>query len=147
MINSGESTVVAFIGDTTKIGPEFLHAQEIIEDVTRIQEPYKHCSRKAQHEDTDVTVGGSGSNAAKIGGSNFCIDLEAPSPEVLPGQLDDLGDIVESLEVLGVYRELRRLAAQAKGANMYLSDRKSTWSPLVGADSPLVGADSPPDRP
>ena len=35
----------------------------------------------------------------------FCIDLEAPEPEALPGLLDDLFVQVESMTVLGLYHE------------------------------------------
>ncbi len=35
----------------------------------------------------------------------FCIDLEAPDPDALPGLLDDLAPLVESMTVLGVYDE------------------------------------------
>lgn len=35
----------------------------------------------------------------------FCIDLDAPVPEELPGLLNDIGDQVESLTVLGLYHE------------------------------------------
>ncbi|MBQ2766711.1 MAG: 3-deoxy-7-phosphoheptulonate synthase [Clostridia bacterium] len=68
-IQGGETMVIAIIGDTTKVDQDFLHAQDIIEDVTRIQEPYKLACRKIHPTDTVVTVGG---NAA-IGGGNFAM--------------------------------------------------------------------------
>ncbi len=68
-IQGGETMVIAIIGDTTKVDQDFLHAQDIIEDVTRIQEPYKLACRKTQPADTVVTVGGT----AKIGGGNFAM--------------------------------------------------------------------------
>ena len=68
-IQGGETMVIAIIGDTTKVDQDYLHAQEIIEDVTRIQEPYKLACRKTQPTDTVVNVGG----VAKIGGGNFAM--------------------------------------------------------------------------
>jgi hypothetical protein len=68
-IQGGETTVIAIIGDTTKVDLDVLHAQDIIEDVTRIQEPYKLACRKIHPADTVVTVGGT----AKIGGDNFAM--------------------------------------------------------------------------
>ncbi len=68
-IQGGETMVIALIGDTTKVDHDFLHAQDIIEDVTRIQEPYKLACRKTHPTDTVVTVGGT----AKIGGGNFAM--------------------------------------------------------------------------
>ncbi|MBQ3125748.1 MAG: 3-deoxy-7-phosphoheptulonate synthase, partial [Clostridia bacterium] len=34
-IQGGETMVIAIIGDTTKVDQDYLHAQDIIEDVTR----------------------------------------------------------------------------------------------------------------
>ncbi len=68
-IQGGETMVIAIIGDTTKVDQDFLHAQDIIEDVTRIQEPYKLACRKIHPTDTVVTVGGS----ATIGGGDFAM--------------------------------------------------------------------------
>ena len=68
-IQGGETMVIAIIGDTTRVDQDFLHAQDIIEDVTRIQEPYKLACRKTHPTDTVVTVGGT----AKIGGGNFAM--------------------------------------------------------------------------
>ena len=69
IIQGGETMVIAIIGDTTKVDQDYLHAQDIIEDVTRIQEPYKLACRKTHPTDTVVTVGGT----AKIGGGNFAM--------------------------------------------------------------------------
>ncbi|MBR6709364.1 MAG: 3-deoxy-7-phosphoheptulonate synthase [Clostridia bacterium] len=69
IIQGGETMVIALIGDTTKVDHDFLHAQEIIEDVSRIQEPYKLACRKTHPEDSVITVG----STAKIGGGNFAM--------------------------------------------------------------------------
>ena len=60
------STVLGLIGDTSKIDIDLVRSLDIVEDVKRIQEPYKCVNRKFHPDDTIVTVGGK-----KFGGDNF----------------------------------------------------------------------------
>lgn len=62
------STVIGLIGDTSKIDIDLLRSLDIVEDVKRIQEPYKCVNRKFHPEDTIVDVAGH-----KFGGSHFQI--------------------------------------------------------------------------
>ena len=41
------STVLGLIGDTTQIDIEYIEAQDIVESVKRVQEPYKKAHRKS----------------------------------------------------------------------------------------------------
>ncbi|MBQ2603325.1 MAG: 3-deoxy-7-phosphoheptulonate synthase [Oscillospiraceae bacterium] len=50
-------TILGLIGDTTTIDINLLNALEIVEDVKRVQEPYKKCNRKFHPEDTVIKVG------------------------------------------------------------------------------------------
>ena len=58
------STVLGLIGDTTKIDMDYIDAQDIVENVKRVQEPYKKANRKFHPDDTkikindDITIGG-----------------------------------------------------------------------------------------
>ena len=61
-----EHTILGLVGDTTVIDPNLIQALDIVEDVRRIQEPYKKANRKFHEEDTIVEVSG-----LKIGGGNF----------------------------------------------------------------------------
>ena len=61
-------TVIGLVGDTSRVDMEMLKALDIIEDVKRIQEPYKDANRKFHPDDTVVTVGD-----ARIGGGNFAV--------------------------------------------------------------------------
>ncbi len=58
------STVLGVIGDTSKVDIDLLRSLDIVENVTRIQEPYKKANRKFHPEDTIIDVGGNliGSN-------------------------------------------------------------------------------------
>lgn len=61
-------TILGLVGDTTVVDIEMLQALEIVEDVRRIQEPYKAANRKMHPEDTVVEIG-----KVKIGGGHFAI--------------------------------------------------------------------------
>ena len=53
-----QSTVLGLIGDTHAIDIEYLQAQDYIENIKRIQEPYKKANRKFHPDDTVIEVGG-----------------------------------------------------------------------------------------
>ena len=50
------STVLGLIGDTTKVDIEFIDAQDIVESVKRVQEPYKKANRKFHPENTVIRI-------------------------------------------------------------------------------------------
>ena len=66
-------TILGLIGDTSTLDIDLIRALDIVEDVVRIQEPYKNANRKFHPDDTVVTVGGKNSTATKIGGGNFAM--------------------------------------------------------------------------
>ena len=59
-------TVLGLIGDTSKVDIDFIQSLGIVENVTRISEPYKNANRKFHPEDSVVEVAGH-----KIGGGHF----------------------------------------------------------------------------
>ena len=61
-------TVLGLIGDTSKVDIDFIQSLGIVENVTRISEPYKNANRKFHPEDSVVEVAGH-----KIGGGHFQI--------------------------------------------------------------------------
>ena len=61
-------TILGLVGDTSQLDIDLIAALDIVEDVKRVQEPYKNANRKFHPEDTVVTVGN-----AKIGGGNFSV--------------------------------------------------------------------------
>lgn len=66
-ISQGENrTVIGLIGDTSKIDIDLIRSLDIVEDVKRIQEPFKNANRKFHPEDTVIDVSG-----VKLGGGNF----------------------------------------------------------------------------
>lgn len=62
------SVVIGLEGDTSEIDTEAIEAKELVETVTRIQEPYKKANRKFHPDDTVIEVGG-----VKIGGDSLTL--------------------------------------------------------------------------
>ena len=66
-VSRGEtSTVLGLVGDTSRVDKDLISSLDIVEQVQRVQEPYKNANRKFHPEDTVVEVGGH-----KLGGLNF----------------------------------------------------------------------------
>ena len=61
-------TVIGLVGDTSCVDMTMLQALDIVEDVKRIQEPYKDANRKFHPDDTVVKIG-----SAQIGGGHFAV--------------------------------------------------------------------------
>ena len=53
-----QQTIVGLVGDTSKVDMDVIRAMDIVEDVKRIQEPFKNANRKFHPEDTVIEVGG-----------------------------------------------------------------------------------------
>lgn len=69
--SEGESsTILGLIGDTSKVDIDLISAMEMVESVTRIQEPYKAANRKFHPQDTVVEIGNTG---VKFGGGHFAV--------------------------------------------------------------------------
>lgn len=49
-------TILGLVGDTAAIDPDLISALEIVEDVKRVQEPYKHANKKFHPEPTVIRV-------------------------------------------------------------------------------------------
>ena len=60
------STVLGLVGSTEKVDIDLISSLDIVEQVQRVQEPYKNANRKFHPEDTIVDV-----NGVKFGGDNF----------------------------------------------------------------------------
>ena len=63
------STVLGLLGDTTAVDEEYIAAQEVVDSVRRVQEPYKKANRKFHPEDTVITLPG----GQKIGGGTLAL--------------------------------------------------------------------------
>ncbi len=63
-----QQTILGLVGDTSQIDIDLIRALDIVEDVKRIQEPYKSANRKFHPKDTVIQVGD-----LQIGGGHFQI--------------------------------------------------------------------------
>ena len=71
-IEGEQTNVIGLVGDTTRLNEDDIAANQIVESVKRVQEPYKLANRKFHHEDSIITVP-SVNGDVKIGGSQFQI--------------------------------------------------------------------------
>ncbi len=51
-------TILGLVGDTSRVDIDLVRSMEIVEDVKRIQEPYKNANRKFHPEDSVIDVSG-----------------------------------------------------------------------------------------
>ena len=58
------NTILGLVGDTSQLDIDLISALDIVEDVKRVQEPYKNANRKFHPEDTVIHVGNTRSAAA-----------------------------------------------------------------------------------
>lgn len=61
--------IVVALGDSSKIDTNLIKAIPFVDEILRVQEPYKQVSRKFHPEDTIIELG----NGTKIGGGNFLL--------------------------------------------------------------------------
>ncbi len=60
--------ILGLVGDTSKLDADLISALDIVEDVKRVQEPYKNANRKFHPEETIIKVGNT-----QIGGGNLTL--------------------------------------------------------------------------
>ena len=51
-------TIIGLVGDTSQVDMDLVRALDIVENVKRIQEPFKNANRKFHNEDLVVDIGG-----------------------------------------------------------------------------------------
>ena len=66
MSTGSNQTVLGLVGDTSVVDIDLIKALDIVEEVKRIQEPFKNANRKFHPRDTVIQVGD-----VKLGGGNF----------------------------------------------------------------------------
>ncbi len=90
-LSRGEhSTVLGLIGDTSKVDIDLLSSLDIVEQVQRVQEPYKNANRKFHPGDSTVTVGGH-----VIGGKNFQV-IAGPCSVESEAQIIEVAEAVKA---------------------------------------------------
>ncbi len=126
-------TVLGLIGDTSKVDIDFIQSLGIVENVTRISEPYKNANRKFHPEDSVVEVAGH-----KIGSGHF---------QIIAGP----GSVESEEQIISIAREVAAAGAtmlrggafkprtspyafqglRAEGLELLLKAKKETGMPIV----------------
>jgi 3-deoxy-7-phosphoheptulonate synthase len=65
--------VLGLVGDTAAINDESIRVNHLVENVIRVQEPYKRVNRKFHPVDTVLELAGADGKKAKIGGNSFAV--------------------------------------------------------------------------
>lgn len=81
--------ILGLVGDTSKVDVDLVRSLDIVEDVKRIQEPFKCANRKFHPEDTIVDV-----NGVKFGGDNF-VFIAGPCSVETEAQIIEVAEAVK----------------------------------------------------
>ena len=116
-ISKGENlTVIGLIGDTSKVDIDLIRSLDVVEDVKRIQEPFKNANRKFHPQDTVVNIGG-----VKIGGGNF---------QFIAGPCS----VESENQIIGIAKAVKAAGAKllrGEGIRLLLEAKKETGLPIV----------------
>ncbi len=126
-------TVLGLIGDTSKVDIDFIQSLGIVENVTRISEPYKNANRKFHPEDSVVEVAGH-----KIGGGHFQI-ISGPCSVESEEQIISIAREVAAAGATmlrgGAFKPRTSPYAfqglRAEGLELLLKAKKETGMPIV----------------
>ena len=129
-----QSTVLGLIGDTSVIDIDYIAAQDFVESVKRVQEPYKKANRKFHPDDTVIELPG----GQRIGGGSLSI-IAGPCSVETEEQICEVADRVKAAAA----QELRGGAfkprtspyafqgLKAEGIELLREARKKTGLPIV----------------
>ncbi len=128
------STVLGLIGDTTAIDIDYIKAQDIVDEVRRVQEPYKKANRKFHPENTVIEL----SNGLKIGDGSLTI-MAGPCSVESSEQICEIARDVKAsgAQILrgGAFKPRTSPYAfqglKAEGLDLLKEARKETGLPIV----------------
>ena len=130
------NTVLGLAGDTSGIDIDLIKALDIVEDVKRIQEPYKNANRKFHPEDTVVVI--DKEKDIKIGGGNFAViagPCSIESEEQITYCAQRVKDAGASLLRGGAFKPRTSpysfQGLRAEGLELLQEARKVTGQPIV----------------
>lgn len=66
-------TIVGLIGDTSKVDIDSVMANDIVQDVKRVSEPYKAANRKFHPDDTVIEIPTPSGGVERVGGDHFTV--------------------------------------------------------------------------
>ena len=86
-----QSTVLGLLGDTTSIDIDYIAAQDFVESVKRVQEPYKKANRKFHPDNTVITL----PSGQKIGDGNLAL-IAGPCSVETEAQICEVAERVKA---------------------------------------------------
>ena len=128
------STVLGLIGDTTPIDIEYIEAQDIVESVKRVQEPYKKANRKFHPENTVIKI----NDSVSIGDGSLHI-MAGPCSVESEQQIVDIAKSVQKSGATllrgGAFKPRTSPYAfqglKSEGLDLLKTARKATGLPIV----------------
>ena len=129
-----QSPVLGLIGDTSVIDIDYIAAQDIVESVKRVQEPYKKANRKFHPDDTVVTLPG----GQKIGDGGLSL-IAGPCSVESEAQIVEIAKSVKASGAQflrgGAFKPRTSPYAfqglKAEGLELLREARKATGLPIV----------------
>ena len=129
-----QSTVLGLIGDTSVIDIDYIAAQDIVESVKRVQEPYKKANRKFHPDDTVITLPG----GQKIGDGGLSL-MAGPCSVESEAQIVEIAKSVKASGAQflrgGAFKPRTSPYAfqglKAEGLELLREARKATGLPIV----------------
>lgn len=129
-----QSTVLGLLGDTSGIDIDFIEAQEFVERVQRVQEPYKKSNRKFHPDDTVIDLG----HGSRIGGGTFTL-IAGPCSVESEEQITALANEVKKAGAAflrgGAFKPRTSPYAfqglRAQGLNLLARAKEKTGMPVV----------------
>jgi len=133
-VSEGEShTIIGLIGDTSHLPVDLISALDIVENVTRVSEPFKAANRKMHPDNTIVDV-----NGVKIGEGYFQVIAGPCSVESEEQIIEVANDVKASGATLlrgGAFKPRTSPYAfqglHADGLKLLLEAKKETGLPIV----------------
>ena len=128
------STILRLVGDTTHVDEDWLNAQDIVESVKRVQEPYKKANRKFHPDNTVIEL----PTGQKIGDGNLCI-MAGPCSVENENQINYVAERVKAAGASflrgGAYKPRTSpysfQGLKSEGLDLLKGARKATGLPIV----------------
>ncbi len=138
-VSTGQSTtIIGIIGDTSRVDIDSVMANDAVQDVKRVSEPYKAANRKFHPEDTVVEVPPPSGEPVKIGGGHFAVAAGPCSVESEEQIIEVANAVKQSGAVLlrgGAFKPRTSPYAfqglHDRGIELLLLAKKETGLPIV----------------
>lgn len=143
VIKGSLTTILGLVGDTSSVDIGTIRSNELVEDVKRVQEPYKNANRKFHPDDSVLEIG-----EQKIGGNHFQVIAGPCSIE----SEEQIIEVAKAAKAAGA--KLLRGGAfkprtspysfqgmRAEGLELLLKAKKETGMPIVSEMMSLAHLD------